>query len=191
MLIDSDYDIMFSDKVWIRAQRYAQQKRVAYLGVNRAGKGEERERHFFSISGTDNSEYTVTIQPGRYRGDITARCTCPYDRDGYCKHVGAAIITGIGDGIFSLTDYYGERTARPAHEERFGSKSPKAIQESTKELRFDLSKLLSTKSARKIPPSDVLEVPYSFRRETLFPEPPVLPAKDAKAPREYLLVFFY
>jgi superfamily II DNA or RNA helicase len=193
MLIDSDFHLLFSDHVWERAQQYACAKRATYLGVNRTGKGAKSERRFFSVSGSNDDEYTVAIWPAQYRGDFEASCTCPYDWDEYCKHIGAAIITGLDDDVFSLIDYSGEPVDKPAHGKKTGAKDPVGIHETPKELLFDLSKALSTKPGKRMPLSDALGQFHASGRDTLFPESsdtPVNDVKDGKAPRVYSLVFF-
>ena len=53
-------------------------------------------RLFADVLGSEEDLYHIgiTIQ----QDDFTALCTCPYDWDGYCKHIVAVLLTWIHDG---------------------------------------------------------------------------------------------
>ena len=53
------------------------------INIEQSGK-----RIIATVQGTD--DYTVTIYEGNNR--ISATCTCPYDFEGYCKHIVATLI---------------------------------------------------------------------------------------------------
>ena len=187
MIIESDFEFLFTDSVWMRAQQYARTKRVTYLGVNRAGRN-KNEKYFFSVTGSSNNEYTVTIWSDEFDGDIEANCTCPYDRDGYCKHVGAALINGITDEIFTLIDYMGEPVDKPP-KELTESRYREGKVKVEPELLIDLSKSqkIDTKPIRTS--ANRLERIGSSLPDTLFPESADATTKDAAEPARYFLVF--
>jgi superfamily II DNA or RNA helicase len=187
MVISTDYHTLFSDNIWDRAKEYASGNRVTYLGVTREIR-ERGEKHVFSVSGSNRSEYTVIIRPGAYRGDFYATCTCPYDWENYCKHIGASIIIGLEEGIFSLIDYNGASVAHPVAAAKNAPRDPAIVRGEEKDLLFDLSNLPGKKTSRKALPSEVLGRRYAGR-DTLFPDPPATPEPTGKTPRSYLLSF--
>ncbi|MBN1685167.1 MAG: DEAD/DEAH box helicase [Spirochaetales bacterium] len=188
MFIDSDFESLFSDVIWDRAQQYARSNRVTFLGVNRTGK-DKNERYFFSVLGSGDNEYTVMIRPAGYRGEFEAKCDCPYDWDEHCKHVGAALITGVEQGIFSLIDYSGKRVVKPISGKKPGSQSPGDNRNTDEELLFDLSKISRKKPRGITSPGDVLNNYSHSRRDILFPGPPKVSAEEGGAAGNYTLVF--
>lgn len=47
-----------------------------------------------SVLGSDSEPYTVTVKIGE-AGPTSARCTCPYDWGGWCKHIVAALLVAL------------------------------------------------------------------------------------------------
>lgn len=63
-----------------------------YVDEHRIGGLEEVSAGLFHAEVHGSELYDVDI---RLRGNdiVFASCTCPYDHDGYCKHIGAALLT--------------------------------------------------------------------------------------------------
>src|SRR5215471_18729584 len=52
------------------------------------------------VEGSDLYEVMIVLDDG---GVAEARCTCPYDWDGYCKHV-VAVLLKLAHGAEGVTD---------------------------------------------------------------------------------------
>ena len=50
---------------------------------------------FAAVQGSEWDPYRVGVT--FTAGDFTASCSCPYDWEGYCKHVVAALLTVVGE----------------------------------------------------------------------------------------------
>ena len=63
-----------------------------YVDEHRIGGLEEVSAGLFHAEVHGSELYDVDI---RLRGNdiVFASCTCPYDHDGYCKHIGAVLLT--------------------------------------------------------------------------------------------------
>ena len=63
-----------------------------YVDEHRIGGLEEVSAGLFHAEVHGSELYDVDI---RLRGNdiVFASCTCPYDYDGYCKHIGAVLLT--------------------------------------------------------------------------------------------------
>ena len=136
------------------------------------------------------NEYLVSIRPGTYRGDVVASCTCPYDWEKYCKHIGAAIITGVEDGTFSLIDYSGQKVVTPSLRKEVVPRIREPDSDIEKELLFDLSDMLHTRSSEKKLLPDILRRSNPSKKDSLFPDPPGIAAKGDTSNRTFSLVFF-
>lgn len=63
-----------------------------YVDEHRIGGLEEVSAGLFHAEVHGSELYDVDIRL-RDNDIVFASCTCPYDYDGYCKHIGAALLT--------------------------------------------------------------------------------------------------
>lgn len=134
MKILDDYEDDFEPQVFRRAIEYFRERRLSL-------KSADGNTLTFSAIGSGENSYVVRlfIHPN---GTFSANCTCPYDWDLYCKHVGAAILTGLAMDLLTVEDdYLRDRidlhktfNAAPALE----LANPQALEDVVIELKSDL-----------------------------------------------------
>lgn len=101
-LTEADLRPLMRDKSLSRARGYVQQVRNPVRSGNTLTA---------QVQGSRLYEVEIDVEPGA----IHARCTCPYDWGGFCKHIGAVLLKWIqSPGSFAVRGP--ERADRPALE---------------------------------------------------------------------------
>ncbi len=68
---------------------------VEYYDCGMVEEAVQRGNQLFAkVQGSEWDPYRICVT---FTGDYTATCTCPYEWDGYCKHIVATLITVIDD----------------------------------------------------------------------------------------------
>jgi uncharacterized Zn finger protein len=78
-----------TDKVYLRGEEYFADGLVTRLAV----RGDSL---FAEVEGSDDEPYQLSVQfvDG---GPSSASCTCPYEWEGWCKHIAAALLLFLED----------------------------------------------------------------------------------------------
>ena len=84
------------DDIRAKATEQSYERGVAYYDGGMVEEAVQRGKQLFAkVQGSEWDPYRICVTFTDY--DYTATCTCPYDWEGYCKHIVATLITVIDD----------------------------------------------------------------------------------------------